>query len=371
MKRLEWLFLALGAGLFLLLLRQFGLVSLLNSLAGQGPLFLLVLIPTAVSYLLFCFAWWLALDPAARRELKFRYLFLVSIAGFSLNYMTPFIALGGEPLKMMLISRRLGKHRAVSSVIAYNALHVLSHMGVFIVALVLGFWLLELTPTRVVALGGGAAAAGLVAFALLTAHQGGLVERLFGWLGRQRLVKIRADRLASWQERLVRYDDSVTSFYRERRGSFWLALGADFLGRAIWAMEVMVMMANVGIWLNPLRTFFAHSVSSLMQVATFFVPYELGVKEGSFYLCLKWLEADPSYGIYLGVASRLRELIWIAGGLAIMAALGVRRMPKLAEAPEESRGGPMLRPAAPRPRGAEFGRKAARDEEPVLSEEAQ
>jgi len=332
-KRWELLFLALGAGLFLLLLRQFGLTSLVDSLVSQGPRFLLVLVPTAISYLLFCFAWWLVLDPQSRRELTFGYLFLVSIAGFSLNYMTPFIALGGEPLKMMLLSRRLGRHRSVCSVIAYNALHVLSHLGIFVTAFVLGFWLLDLTPTRVFALAGGALVCAGLAVALLTAHRGGLVQRVLRVLGWQRLVRIPPERLAAWHERLVRYDASVTSFYRKRRGSFWLALSADFLGRAIWAMEVAVMLANVGRWLHPLRAFFAHSVSSLMQAVTFFVPYELGVKEGSFFLCLKWLDVDPSLGLYIGVASRLREILWIAAGLGIMAALGVRRLPVLSAAP--------------------------------------
>jgi len=334
MKRLEPVFLLLGGLLFLVLLRQFGIGSLWHSLERQGPRFLWVLVPTAISYLLFCSAWWLVLDREARRELSFGYLFLVSIAGFSLNYLTPFISLGGEPLKMLLLSRRLGRHRAVSSVVTYNVLHVLSHVFVFLCAFVAGFWLLRLNPFRAVALAGCAALFAVIAGVILSCHERGAVEGLFRLIRRLPGVRRHEPRLHHWEERLGRYDDSVTAFYRTRRGSFWLALGADFAGRAIWALEIWVMLANVGKWLDPMRCFFVHSVSSLMNVATFFVPYELGGKEGGLYLCLNWVGQDPTLGVYVGVVSRLREILWILAGLGMMAALSARRPAPVAQEAE-------------------------------------
>ena len=330
MKRLEVLFFALGAALFLLLLRRFGLTSLLDSLTGQGPRFFLILIPTAVSYLLFCFAWWLTLEPAERSELSFPYLFLVSMAGFSLNYITPFIALGGEPLKMVILSRKLGRMRGVSSVLAYNALHVLSHLFVFMAACLLGFWVMEPSPTRAGGLIGGLLVSASLAAVLLTCHERGLAEQVFRVLRRLRLLRAGGATQEQWQERLQRYDESVRSFYRTRGRDFWLALTADFFGRSIWTYEVVLMFRNLGQALDPWRAYFVHSINSMMMVPTFFVPYELGVKEGAFCLCLKWLGLDPSLGIYVGVASRVREIIWIAVGLVIMASLGVKGIPSLA-----------------------------------------
>ena len=83
MRRWEWLFLAVGLGLFALLLRQFGIHSLLDTIVAQGPRFGWVLLPTLGSYLLFCSAWWLTLLPSGRRLVRFPYLLVVSIAGFS------------------------------------------------------------------------------------------------------------------------------------------------------------------------------------------------------------------------------------------------------------------------------------------------
>ncbi len=325
MKRLEIFFFLVGGLLFYLLVKRFGLGLLLQELAGQGPRFLLVLVPAAVSYLLFCVAWWLVLEAPDRRAVGFGRLFLVSMAGFSLNYMTPVMPFGGEPLKMVILSRRLGRLRAVSSVLAYNALHLLSHLLIFTAACLTGFWLMERTATHVVALTATALATAGLAAVLLSAHKGGLVQRVFGFLGRLRPLARKREKLAELRGRLQRYDDSVTSFYRTRRRTFWLALGIDFLGRAIWAMEILIMLLNVGVVTTPARAYFIHSIGSLLMVLTFFVPYELGTREGAFYFCLSWVGLDSAFGIYLGIASRLREVIWIAFGLVIMTAMGVRR----------------------------------------------
>jgi hypothetical protein len=327
MKRLEIVFCLLGGALFWLLLRRFGVHALLDPLMQQGPRFFLIMIPTAISYLLFCLAFWIMLGAAARRAVSFTRLFFVSIAGFSLNYLTPFIALGGEPLKMWILSKSLGRQKAIGSVVAYNALHVLSHLFIFALACGIGFRLAPLNAARSILLITGMMISIALIAIILSCHERGISTRLFGLLTRLRLPGLTSARLVGWQERLGRYDDQITRFYREERRTFWLALGVDFLGRAIWATEMTVMFLNLGRWLSPLRAFFLHSVSSLRLVLSFLVPYELGVKEGVLCLCLQWIGLDPSSGIYLGVASRLREAIWILVGLAIMFSFGIRRLP--------------------------------------------
>ena len=335
MKRIERVFLVLGAALFFVLLRSFGLTALVQSLAAQGPSLGWILLPTAASYLFFCLAWWISIAPEARRELSFGYLFLVSIAGFSLNYMTPFLPLGGEPLKMSLLARKLDARRAVSSVIAYNALHVFSHVMIFLCAFVTGFWVMAVTPARAAGLALGIVACLLAATLILTCLSGGIVRRLGPILARLPFLRSRQPRVQAALDRLLPYDEGATELYRKRRGAFWLAALSDSLGRAVWTVEVTLMLAGVGHWIDPLRAFFLHSVSSLGTILTFFVPYELGVKEGGFLLGLKWLGLEPSLGIYVGVVSRLRELLWIMAGFGMMLALSARRQaPALGEETE-------------------------------------
>jgi hypothetical protein len=323
LKRLELLLLIPGAVLFALLLRRYGVASLRDALAGQGPRFFLILIPTAAAQFLFGYAWWLTLNPDDRRSLRFGSLLLTSVAGFSLNAMTPFLALGGEPYKMAVLSRRLGRSRAAGSVLAFNALHVLSRLFIFVAGCGLGFRLLSPSPVRIAALGASALVSIFLAGVLLTCHERGVAAWLFRLLDRLKLR--RGSARERRQQQLQEVEESVRAFYRSRRRDFWTALAADFAGRAVWTCELTFMLRNAGRWLSPARSFFLHTINGIMMVPACVVPYELGVKEGAFCLGLRWLGLDPSLGIYVGVASRLREIFWIAAGMLILAALGARR----------------------------------------------
>ena len=55
-----------------------------------------------------------------------------------------------------------------------------------------------------------------------------------------------------------------------------------------------------------------------MMTATFFVPFELGTKEGAHYLLFGLLGLDPALGVYTAMVSRARDLVWIAFGLSLV-----------------------------------------------------
>ena len=57
----------------------------------------------------------------------------------------------------------------------------------------------------------------------------------------------------------------------------------------------------------------------ILATAFFFVPYELGTKEGSLYALFDLAGLDPRAGVYTAIVSRARDIIWIAGGLGLLA----------------------------------------------------
>jgi hypothetical protein len=322
MRGLRSAFFVLGTLLFCLLLRRYGFSSLFNALMRQGAGFWLTLIPTAAAALLFALAWWLLLDRESRGKLRFTLLFWISLAGSSLNYLLPFAAVAGEPVKAVCLARHLGRRKAVGSVLAYNVIHLLSHLLVYLAAVPLAFWLLprSLGITLGLLLAGLLALTGATSLILLL-HRG-CVARLHR-LAQRLPRRLRGGDRTDWWDRLRRYEETVRQTARERPAGVWLALAADFLGRILWTAELTVMMRNVGQWLDPLRAFLVHSLSGMMMVPAFYVPYEVGVKEAGLCLCLKLLGMDPSLGVFLGVATRLREAVWIAISLVILAAIGL------------------------------------------------
>jgi hypothetical protein len=53
----------------------------------------------------------------------------------------------------------------------------------------------------------------------------------------------------------------------------------------------------------------------LLRQATGFIPGSLGVTEGTMMLMYGSLTGDPSAGVAVALVRRLREVVWIMGGL--------------------------------------------------------
>ena len=58
--------------------------------------------------------------------------------------------------------------------------------------------------------------------------------------------------------------------------------------------------------------------TSLFANALFFLPMQLGGREGGFALAVGGLSMPYAYGVYMGLIMRLRELVWIILGIGLM-----------------------------------------------------
>jgi len=56
----------------------------------------------------------------------------------------------------------------------------------------------------------------------------------------------------------------------------------------------------------------------------FFVPFELGAREGAFYLLFGLFGLDPQLGLYASIVSRVRDIVWIGAGLLLIWPAAVR-----------------------------------------------
>src|SRR2546427_11104702 len=76
----------------------------------------------------------------------------ITVASFSLNFMTPMINVGGEPFKIAAVAPWLGVRRAAGSVVLYQMLHTLGMLLSFLTAVVLGTLLLPPHPALLASL---------------------------------------------------------------------------------------------------------------------------------------------------------------------------------------------------------------------------
>jgi uncharacterized protein (TIRG00374 family) len=303
-------------GLFVLtvLILQTGPALLLANLRSAGWVIGPLVLLWSITYACNARAWQL-LIPDRPARFTFARAYLLTVTGFGINYATPWLSIGGEPLKVAGSSPWLGRNRAVGSVVGFRFLHALSHVIVFSLATVPAAILMPHTP---VVLGGLALAAVLLVFTaalLLSQHRDGIFERGVALLYRLGPLKGVAARLERHRATLAELDAAMTAVHRAGGGHFAGALLMELLGRVTCTFEYAIILYGLGQGVDVWRGFVIANVSGLITNLFFFVPFEMGSKEGGTYAVFGLLGFDPALGMSAAILSRLREMFWMLIGV--------------------------------------------------------
>jgi uncharacterized protein (TIRG00374 family) len=330
-RRIQLLAFALGAAVFAYLVARIGVGHLLSDAARTGWLFLPIFLLYGVVYLCNAWAWWLTMADEPSHPPFWR-TYAILAAGFSLNFVTPMVNVGGEPFKIAAVAPWLGLRRAAGSVVIYQILHTLGMLLSFLTALVLGVALLPHSGPVLASLAVSFAVLSALTLLLLTGHRRGGLERLLDVMHRIPVVDHLARRLEPKRATLAQMDEQITDFYHRRPRRFVQALVLEYVSRSIFMVEYMLIAMGVGLNITFAQAYVIGGLTSLIQNVIFIVPFEVGIKEGSLYLVFQLLGLDPGLGVYTAIVSRVRDLAWIGGGLGLVWLSG-RRATERAAAP--------------------------------------
>ena len=330
-RKIQLLAFVVGAAVFAYLVAQIGVQRLLSDAARTGWLFLPIFLLYGVVYLCNAWAWWLTMADEPSHPPFWR-TYAILAAGFSLNFMTPMVNVGGEPFKIAAVAPWLGLRRAAGSVVIYQILHTLGMLLSFLTAVILGIVLLPHNPAIVASLVVSFAALAALTLLLLTGHRKGGLERLLDLMHRMPLVDRLARRLEPKRATLAQMDEQITDFYNRQPRRFVQALALEYVSRSIFMLEYVLIALGVGLNITFAQAYVIGGLTSLVQNIIFVVPFEVGTKEGSLYLVFQLLGLDPGLGVYTAIVSRVRDLAWIGGGLGLVWLSG-RRAPERAAAP--------------------------------------
>lgn len=250
----------------------------------------------------------------------------ITIAGYAINNITPFLALGGEPYRVLQLQKRVGGTKATSSVLLYYIMHVFSHIVFWMVSIVLILTFLK--PQRFVLVG---CIATFLVFVLLVhwifrQYNRGLLMTTFGTLQRIPFLRSRiAGFVAKKKDSLEEIDRHVLELFRERKRTFYASLSLEFLGRVVGCLEIYFTGLALHLNLGPVDAFIISAGSSLFANLIFFSPMQMGTREGGFVLALGSIGLAAGVGIFISLVTRIRELVWTAIGLLIIPVKTVRR----------------------------------------------
>lgn len=246
-------------------------------------------------------------------------VYKLSISGFALNYATPFGLMGGEPYRIMELTPYLGTSRATSSVILYVMMHIFSHICFWFASIFLYIIMYRVTFAVGVMLTIVGVFCLLAIYFFMKGYRNGMVVKTFRVLRRLPFVKGWATRFyASKQETLHKIDAQIAELHRRRKSTFYMSFMFEFCARILTGLEIFFIMKILTPDVNFFNCILIMAFTSLFSNLFFFSPMQLGAREGGFALAVSGLSLSGAFGVYASLITRVRELIWITIGVALM-----------------------------------------------------
>jgi glycosyltransferase 2 family protein len=310
MKRLRYLFLAIGIFFLIGLLRQVGLENILRELQSLNITLLPILAISGLWYCCYTQAWRQILFR--KRPIRFWPLFRIKMAGEAINCSTPANFLGGDPLRVYLLRRYFPWTHGAASVVIDRTLQSMATFALIIVGATVAFWHIPHIPMNVryglpVVL---LVVSGFIAFVF--AHQRrGLFAFAINFAKRLRLHRHIPDSIIA---RCNELDAFISEFYHRTPRDFWLALGYHSIARILG----MVEMYCIGHLADPnfgvVDALILGALTPVVNLLFSFIPGALGVMEGAYGVTLYLLQLSPALGITIQIIKRVRAGIWIGLG---------------------------------------------------------
>lgn len=266
-------------------------------------------------------------------NVSFWRIFRLTITGYALNYATPVGGLGGEPYRIVELSKDIGNQRAASSVILYAMMHIFAHFWLWFTTI---FLYLALAAIGDLPFTSGTAVVLLIitvfcfiAFYLFSrGYRYGLVIKTLRGIGKiPGLHNWSARMLDRHSEALHNVDKHIASLHQQDKRSFYYSLLLEYLSRIVQSLEIMFMLLLFGIdcggGLSGLTLTFLHSIlilsfTTLLANLIGFLPMQLGVQEGGFVISIAVMGLTAALGIFVSIICRVREILWIFIGLLLM-----------------------------------------------------
>lgn len=248
-------------------------------------------------------------------------LYKYTITGFSLNYVTPVGLLGGEPYRIMEIAPYVGKETAVSSVILHSMMHIFSHFCFWGVSILLylvlygkgmqtGMAILMTVLTLFCLLG---------IYFFMKGYRYGLALRGLRLFLHIPFCRLKVERFITRNEAtLLRIDHQIAELHRQSKRVFYESLLLEFGARMVGCLEIMFTLLILTDQVSYWDCVLIQAFTSLFANLFFFMPMQMGAREGGFALAVGGLALSGAYGVYTSLIIRLREIVWIIAGILLM-----------------------------------------------------
>lgn len=326
-------FFIFGLTVLTIMVTQLDFTQVWHGLRHAGHWFFAVIALWAVLYLVNTTSWYIIIkgvcqlghehsrqqSPNAKRPIPFTWLYKVTVSGFALNYATPGGLMGGEPYRIMELTPRIGAERASSSVILYVMTHIFSHFWFWLINALLFALIKPLSLTTMALLIATSAFCILGIWFFMSGYRKGLAYRIMNLFTHIPLVRRKAQAFINLHhDQLSDIDRQVAALHSQTPKTFISAVLLELACRIGSALEIYFILRVVMPQVYYLDCLFILAFTSLFANLLFFMPLQLGGREGGFFMSTTAIGISAPAGIFVALIVRLRELLWTGIGLLLI-----------------------------------------------------
>ena len=303
----------------ILMLTQLDYTQVWLGLCHAGYWSVAVVVLWAFLYLFNTASWYIIINSGGKTPVRFWWLYKITISGFALNYATPGGLMGGEPYRIMSLSPIIGSERASSSVILFAMTHIFSHFWFWLLSVVL---YLLVRPVDVFM---SCLLTAVTAFCLLglwffiVGYRKGLALRSISILSHIPGLKRWSERfVGKHREQLDTVVIQIAALHNQNSRTFVSAVLLELMCRVCSAAEIYFVLRVLMPSVNYADCILILAFTSLFANLLFFIPLQLGGREGGFLMSAAGLGLKASEGAFVALIVRLRELVWTGIGLLLI-----------------------------------------------------
>ena len=322
-KKFQNGFFLFGIVVLAIMVTQLNFSEVWKGLQHAGYWFFAVLLLWAFLYIFNTASWYIIIKSQTKGEDKrmvsFIYLYKLSVSGFALNYATPGGLMGGEPYRIMELSPYIGVERATSSVLLFVMTHIFSHFWFWLLSIPLFILIQHVSVFMAIML----AICGIFCLSAIwfffTGYKKGLAVRVMNLLKHIPGIKKWAHKyVENNKERLENIDKQIAALHNQDPKTFISVVLIELSCRICSALEVFFILLVLFPSVNYLNCILIISFTTLFANILFFMPLQLGGREGGFLMSISGLGLTTNAGIFVALIVRVRELIWTAIGLLLI-----------------------------------------------------